>query len=64
MEKPFIDLKITVDLEKVDEAFARLVKARDEFWRAAMDFGDAIEGDSLQICIKEKPQSAATDQGQ
>lgn len=56
-------LGITVDVESVDAAFERLVKAKEEFESAAYALQDKISEESVKIMVKGKPWPAATDQG-
>ena len=62
-EENRLHLGIEVDLEGVDAAFARLLKAKEEFESAAFDLQNKLSDESVQIMVKGKPRPAATDQG-
>ncbi|MBQ7478989.1 MAG: hypothetical protein IJT01_08870 [Selenomonadaceae bacterium] len=62
-EESKLHLGIEIDIEGVDAAFARLMKAKEEFESAAFDLQNQLSDESIQILVKGKPRPAATDPG-
>lgn len=67
MEENKVFLCIHVDIEKMDAAFAEVVRTREAFYNAVYKFQNAVSDDSLHFLVKGNPdlrqQDRTSDEG-